>query len=117
MLTPAGEAAARPACAAGNPRDGNGENVRTGGGSVQVPRQPAADRRRQRYRDLADLDRSVRLMEKRLALMHEVARWKWGAGQPVTDPRRERDLLQGVVERGRGRGLDPGLVRSFFAAQ
>ena len=41
---------------------------------------PAAPRR-----DLATLDRLLRLMERRLALMHEVARWKWNAGQPVTD--------------------------------
>jgi chorismate mutase len=68
-------------------------------------------------RDLADVDRLLRLMERRLALMHDVARWKWGAGKPITDPERERELLQRVVERGRGKGLDPELVRSFFAAQ
>ena len=68
-------------------------------------------------RDLADLDRLLRLMEQRLALMHEVARWKWNAGKPITDPERERESLQSVVERGRGKGLDPDLVRSFFAAQ
>jgi chorismate mutase-like protein len=68
-------------------------------------------------RDLADLDRLLRLMGKRLALMHDVARWKWNADKPITDPERERELLQSVVERGRGKGLDPDLVRSFFAAQ
>jgi len=68
-------------------------------------------------RDLADLDRLLRPMEQRLALMHDVARWKWNAGQPITDPERERELLQSVVERGRGKGLDPDLVRPFFAAQ
>jgi chorismate mutase len=67
--------------------------------------------------DLADLDRLLRLMDQRLALMHKIARWKWNAGQPVMDPQRERDLLQSAVERGRGRGLDPDLVRPFFAAQ
>src|SRR5258706_226968 len=68
-------------------------------------------------RDPPDLDRLLRLMEQRLALMHEVARWKWDAGKPITDPERERELLQSVVERGRGKGLDPDLVRPFFAAQ
>jgi chorismate mutase len=68
-------------------------------------------------RDLADLDRLLRLMEQRLALMHDVARWKWDAGQPITDSGRERELLQSVVERGRDKRLDPELVRSFFAAQ
>jgi chorismate mutase len=56
-------------------------------------------------------------MRQRLALMHDVARWKWNAGQPVTDPQREHDLLRSVVERGRGKGLGPALVRSFFAAR
>jgi chorismate mutase len=68
-------------------------------------------------RHLADLDRLLHLMEQRLVLMHDVARWKWNAGAPITDPQRERELLQSVVERGRGKGLDPDLVRSFFAAQ
>ena len=68
-------------------------------------------------RDLADLDRLLRLMGQRLALMHEVARWKWHAREPITDPQRERELLQSLVERGRGKGLDPDLVRHFFAAQ
>jgi chorismate mutase len=68
-------------------------------------------------RDLASLDHLLRLMEQRLALMHEVARWKWDAGQPITDPERERELLQSVVGRGRDKGLDPDLVRPFFAAQ
>ena len=35
--------------------------------------------------DLATLDRLLGLMQQRLTLMHEVARWKWNAGQPVTD--------------------------------
>lgn len=56
-------------------------------------------------------------MERRLALMHDVARWKWNAGQPVLDAQRERDLLDKVVDRGRAKGLDPDLVRRFFAAQ
>jgi chorismate mutase-like protein len=68
-------------------------------------------------RDLANLDRLLRLMGQRPALMHEVARWKWNAGQPITDPQRERELLQNVAERGRGKGLAPDLMRAFFAAQ
>jgi chorismate mutase len=56
-------------------------------------------------------------MQQRLTLMHEVAQWKWNAGRPITDPQRERELLQSVVEHGRARGLSPELVRSFFSAQ
>ena len=61
--------------------------------------------------DLATLDRLLGLMQQRLALMHDVARWQWKAGQPITDPKRERELLQSVVERGRGKGVEPKLVR------
>jgi chorismate mutase len=68
-------------------------------------------------RDLAELDRLLRLMGRRLALMHDVARWKWNAGAPISDPGRERESLQVVVDRGRVKGLDPDLVHSFFAAQ
>src|SRR5262249_42876403 len=68
-------------------------------------------------RDPADLDFLLRLMGQRLTLMHEVARSKWNAGQPVSDPQREREVLQTVVERGRDKGRDPDLGRSFFAPQ
>ena len=76
-----------------------------------------ADPPEEHRRNVGDLDRLLRLMQQRLTLMHDVARWKWNAGQPITDPERERELLQSVVERGRGKGLDPDLVRAFFAAQ
>lgn len=49
--------------------------------------------------------------------MDEVARWKWTAGQSIADPKRERELLEKVIERGRAKGLDPERVRTFFAAQ
>jgi chorismate mutase len=68
-------------------------------------------------RDLVAIDRLLRLTAQRLALMHDVARWKWNAGRPITDPERERELLQSVVVRGRQRGLGPDLVDPFFAAQ
>jgi chorismate mutase-like protein len=42
---------------------------------------------------------------------------KWNKELPITDPQRERELLQSVVQRSRGKGLDPDLVRRFFAAQ
>ena len=76
---------------------------------VEVPDRPG--------RDQAAVDRLLRLMAQRLMLMHDVARWKWNAHRPITDLQRERELLQSVVERGRDKGLDPGLVRPFFEAQ
>ena len=67
--------------------------------------------------DQTDVDRLLHRMEQRLMLMHDVARWKWKSNQPVTDLKREQELLETVVERGRDKGLDPDLVRRFFAAQ
>jgi chorismate mutase-like protein len=67
--------------------------------------------------DLATLDRLLHLMGQRLALMHDVARWKWNAGKPITNAQRERGSLRSVVQRGRAKGLDQDLVRSFFTAQ
>jgi chorismate mutase len=81
----------------------------TGCRSADVPTAPR--------QELEDLDRLLRLMKQRLTLMHDVAQWKWNADRPITDPRREREVLERAVERGRGKGLDPDLVRSFFAAQ
>jgi chorismate mutase len=63
------------------------------------------------------VDRVLGLMQQRLALMHDVARWKWANGAPISDTAREARVLDAVAERGRGRGLDPASVRRFFAAQ
>jgi chorismate mutase len=76
-----------------------------------------ADAPNAQQHEIANLDHLLRLMGRRLALMHDVARWKWNAGKPITDPERERDLLRSVVERGRAKGLDPDRVCAFFAAQ
>ncbi|MFO0845529.1 MAG: gamma subclass chorismate mutase AroQ [Gemmataceae bacterium] len=57
------------------------------------------------------------LMNERLGLMHDVARWKWNERRPIDDPERERALLDEVARRGEERGLDPGFVRAFFADQ
>jgi chorismate mutase len=57
------------------------------------------------------------LMRQRLALMHEVARWKWNSGKSIADPARERDLLNHVIASGWEKGLSPKLVHPFFAAQ
>jgi chorismate mutase len=65
----------------------------------------------------AALDRLLGLMQQRLAVAHDVARWKWSQGKPISDPDREARLLEQVVGLGRDRGLGPQFVRSFFAAQ
>lgn len=66
---------------------------------------------------LAALEQLLQLMKQRLTLMHDVARWKWNANQPIAAPQRERELLDSVVRQGRAKGLDAKFIRSFFAAQ
>jgi chorismate mutase len=56
-------------------------------------------------------------MQQRLAVAHDVARWKWSQGRPISDPAREAKLLEEVFALGRDRGLEPEFVRSFFTAQ
>jgi len=64
-----------------------------------------------------EVERLLRLMSDRLALMHEVARTKWNGNRPVDDPEREQALLRQMEEEGQEHGLDPGFTRAFFAAQ
>jgi len=63
------------------------------------------------------LDRLLGLIQQRLLVAHDVARWKWSQGKPISDPAREAKLLEEVAALGRDRGLDPEFVRSFFTAQ
>jgi chorismate mutase-like protein len=78
---------------------------------------PAADAAVASGGDLARLDRLLALMKERLTLMHDVARFKWNAHQPIAAPERERQLLENVVRQGRSKGLEAKFVRSFFEAQ
>jgi chorismate mutase len=56
-------------------------------------------------------------MRQRLLLQHEVARYKWHARLPITDAKREQELLDQVEVEARGLGLEPGFTRVFFRAQ
>jgi len=59
----------------------------------------------------------LRLMRDRLTLMHDVARSKWNANRPVSDPERERVLLHEMEEKGQEHELAQQFTRAFFAAQ
>jgi chorismate mutase len=47
-------------------------------------------------------------MRQRLLVQHEVARSKWHARLPITDPKREQELLVRVEAQARDLGLEPG---------
>jgi chorismate mutase-like protein len=63
------------------------------------------------------LDRLLVLIEKRLEIMHDVARWKWAEKSSIEDHSREAHLLDDLASRGEPLGLDPDLCRAFFRAQ
>lgn len=62
-------------------------------------------------------DRLLRLMQQRLEVMHDVARYKWAKKAPIEDPEREAALLDDVASRAIELGLESEFVRSFFRGQ
>jgi chorismate mutase len=59
----------------------------------------------------------VALASQRLALAEPVARWKWANHKPITDPRREAELLASVERRAAASGIEPAYARAFFEDQ
>jgi len=71
-----------------------------------------------RFSDPAqDIERVVDLIDRRLALMNEVAAWKWHAKRPIVDSERERAVLDASVADAQAIGLDGVAARRFFDAQ
>lgn len=67
--------------------------------------------------DAAAVDRLLRAIAGRLALMPEVARWKWNHRRPIADPDREAAVIEQLVAAGVSRGLEPGATQAVVAAQ
>lgn len=63
------------------------------------------------------IDRLLSLMQQRLVLMHDVARWKWNAKQAIADPAREQAFLDSIQAKAKEKGLDPEWVGRFFRGQ
>lgn len=64
-----------------------------------------------------DFDQLLLLMQKRLAVMYEVARVKWQYQLPIEDPVREAQILGALVKQAHQQGLDEFWVVKFFQAQ
>jgi cyclohexadienyl dehydratase len=64
-----------------------------------------------------DATQVIELIDQRLALMPEVAAWKWRAQQPITDVERERQVLERSVADAEAIGLDGNSARRFFDVQ
>jgi len=57
------------------------------------------------------------LMNERLAVQADVARYKWNAGQAIEDREREAALLATVARLAPEHGIAPDLAQAFFTAQ
>jgi len=57
------------------------------------------------------------LMNERLAVQADVARYKWNAGQAIEDREREAALLATVARSAPEHGLSPDAAQAFFTAQ
>lgn len=57
------------------------------------------------------------LADARLAVVIDVARWKWNRKAAIEDLPRERSLLAGLRASAEGRGLSATQVEEFFSAQ
>lgn len=64
-----------------------------------------------------NIDQVLLLVQKRLALMHEVARTKWSQNLLIEDLDREKQLIADVKKRAESYGLDEAWTGKFFQAQ
>lgn len=65
----------------------------------------------------ADPGELYRLVNARLALMEQVAAYKWHRGLPIEDLQREAVVLDSARDAALRHGLEPGSSRRLFAAQ
>jgi cyclohexadienyl dehydratase len=63
------------------------------------------------------IDRVIDLIDRRLALMPEVAAGKFQQGQPIADPDRERIVLKQSVADARALQFEPEAAHAFFSVQ
>lgn len=61
--------------------------------------------------------RLLDLIEHRARLMQDVARWKWHRQQPVSDPQRERQVLEAATGTAAASGLEQTGAARFVDAQ
>jgi chorismate mutase len=65
----------------------------------------------------SDVQLLRKLLIERLALMEQVAAYKWSNDLPIDDPVREANVLKAAVARARAAGLKPEAARLFILAQ
>ncbi|MEH1948899.1 MAG: gamma subclass chorismate mutase AroQ [Nostoc sp.] len=63
------------------------------------------------------VDKLLKLIQQRLLIAHDVARWKWNQKRPIEDLKREQELLLKVRQQATTHNLEPDRVAAFFQAQ
>ncbi|MEH2402339.1 MAG: gamma subclass chorismate mutase AroQ [Nostoc sp.] len=63
------------------------------------------------------VDKLLKLIQQRLLIAHDVARWKWNHKRPIEDLKREQELLLKVRQQAKIYSLEPDPVVAFFKAQ
>ncbi|MBW4636403.1 MAG: gamma subclass chorismate mutase AroQ [Iphinoe sp. HA4291-MV1] len=63
------------------------------------------------------IDRLLQLIQQRLIIQNDIARWKWNQNSPVEVPEREQELLEQLRQQAPSYGLDPDVVVVFFQWQ
>ncbi|MEH2125219.1 gamma subclass chorismate mutase AroQ [Nostoc sp.] len=63
------------------------------------------------------VDKLLKLIQQRLLIAHDVARWKWNQKRPIEDLKREQELLLKVRQQATTHSLEPDRVVAFFQAQ
>ena len=64
-----------------------------------------------------NVDQLLLLIQKRLAVMHEVARTKWNQNLPIEDKVREQQILMDLAKQANQFNVDEKWIVSFFQAQ
>jgi cyclohexadienyl dehydratase len=67
--------------------------------------------------EMRSVDSLIDAVVARLALMDEVAAWKWRSGRPIEDLAREREVIESAMRDAGRVGLDPGSTSNFFRQQ
>ena len=63
------------------------------------------------------VDKLLQLIQQRLLVAHDVARWKWNHKRPIEDRQREQELIDQLRKQAIDYNLQPDAVSTFFAAQ
>jgi len=63
------------------------------------------------------VDKILQLMQQRLMVQHDVARWKWNQRISIEAPQRERELLSQRQRQATNYDLAPDITVSFFQSQ